>query len=153
MINRFVVNSAFTLSIIILAIILYAFINGATCRYSLTLKTDERDTFLTCYRGKVVVLHSKQDAEGNLLSKWKVEARQLRIGSQMIQFVYSRDAIIDDRKEDSNDHFNRISEGYKFLFYNTKRSGDTLYVAQSFPRYYIHVGQIDGKIDIWDNGY
>ena len=153
MMRRITVMTAITLSLLLLAMVFYAFINGTTCRYSLTLKTNERDTFLTCYRGKVVVLHSKQDSEGNLLSKWRVEARQLMIGSQMIQFIYSREAIIDDNKEDSNDHFNRISDGYKFLFYNTKRSGNTLYVAQNFPRYYIHVGQIEGKIDMWDKGY
>jgi len=130
----------------------YAFLNGSSCQYSMTLHVpdDDRDVFLTCYRGKVVALQTKQDDKGEFLSKWKVEARQLRLGEQTIYFVYSRKLLVDDNKQDENDHFNQISSGYKFLFYRLVRDGDDIYVFQSFPRYYVHKGTILGTLDIWE---
>lgn len=150
MINRTVMSLALLLTVCIILTILYSFINGATCRYSINFKTDERDTFMTCYRGKVVAMHSKQSEHGDLLSKWKVEARQFKLGDQVIHFIYRRDPIVDDRLQDSNDHFNHVTSGYRVLFYNSKRHGDKVYLFKNFPRYNVHVGTINGKLDYWD---
>ncbi|NOH63362.1 hypothetical protein [Vibrio sp. RE88] len=151
MIKKLVPISFLTVGALFL-ILTYAFLNGSTCQYSINLHVpdDERDVFMTCYRGKVVALQTKQDQQGNFLSKWKVEARQLRIGEQTVYFVYSRTKLIDDNQEDSNDHFNQISSGYRFLFYRLIRQGNDIYIFQSFPRFYIHKGQIEGKLDIWE---
>ena len=91
MVKKLVPISFITVGALFL-ILTYAFLNGSTCQYSINLHVpdDERDVFMTCYRGKVVALQTKQDQQGNFLSKWKVEARQLRIGEQTVYFVYSR---------------------------------------------------------------
>jgi len=142
-----------SMAIIFLLLLTYSFLNGSSCRYSISIyvKDDDRNVFMTCYRGKIVALQTSQDKEGNLLSKWKVEARHLRLGNQVIYFVYSRTPVIEDHKVDSNDRFNEISSGYKFLFYNMKRQGNKVYIFQTFPRYFVHEGQIDGVLDVWDD--
>jgi hypothetical protein len=133
-------------------IVLYAFLNGSSCRYSMSLfvADDDRDVFMTCYRGKVVALQTHHNAQGELLSKWKVEARHLRLGDQSVYFVYSRTSVIEDHQLDANDRFNEISSGYKFLFYKMQRKEKDIYIFQSFPRYFVHKGSIDGVLDIWD---
>lgn len=135
-----------------LLMVIYAFLNGSSCRYSLSLyvSDEDRNVFMTCYRGKVVALQTSEDKQGNLLSKWRVEARNLRIGSQTIYFVYHRTPLIVDSHVDPNDRFNEISSGYKFLFYHMTRDEHKVYIFQTFPRYYVHQGKIDGVLDIWD---
>ncbi len=136
---------------LLLGLLFMAFVSGtalygATCQYQLTVVQPERETFLTCYRGKVVTLHSKLDAQGNYLSKWKVEARQLRFGKQVVFFVYSRVALIDDLKADPNDEFNQISSGYKLLFYRMEQYGSRVLIFQDFPRFNILWGDIEGRL-------
>lgn len=130
----------------------YGFFNGSTCQYSMSLHVpdDDRDLFLTCYRGKVVALQTKQNQQGEIVSKWKVEARQLKIGQQAIYFVYSRTPLISNNQVDENDRFNQISAGYKFLFYRLIRQGEHLYVFQAFPRHFVHNAKISGRLDMWD---
>lgn len=150
MIKRYLIIAAILLSVSIISLTVIGFLNGTTCRYSLNIKDNGRDTFLTCFRGKVIALHSQHDQAGNLLSKWKVEARQFRLGQQQIYFVYSREAVVDDTREDSNDHFNRISSGYRFLFYKFIRDKDDVYILENFPNFNIHKGTLKGKLDLWD---
>lgn len=151
MIKRYLIGAAILLSVSIMVVTISAFLNGTTCRYSLNVKDNGRDTFLTCSRGKVIVLHSLHDKSGNLLSKWKVEARQFRLGQQQIFFVYSREAVIDDSKEDSNDNFNRISSGHRLLFYKFIRNKDDVYILENFPNFNIHKGTLKGKLNLWDD--
>ncbi|NPD10349.1 hypothetical protein HLM86_016570 [Vibrio ostreicida] len=151
MIKTFIYVSLLSFSVLIL-ISTYSFLNGSTCNYSIDLHVpdDERDVLLTCYRGKVVVLESQQDEQGKLISKWKIEARQLRIGDQMIYFVYSRIPLINSSEYNATDRFNQISSGYRFLFYRFVRQGNDLYIFQAFPRYFVHKGKIEGKLGLWD---
>ena len=153
MIRRYLIGISLTLSLLLIATIAVAFLNGTTCRYSLDIEDNGRNTFLTCFRGKIVALHSQHDEEGKLLSKWKVEARQFRLGQQQIFFVYSRKAVFDDMKEDPNDHFNRISSGYRFLFYKFIRDGDDVYILENFPNFEVHKGTLKGKLDLWDDEF
>lgn len=134
------------------SILTYALLNGSSCRYSISLYVpdDERNVFMTCYRGKVVALQTSQDKQGRLLSKWRVEARHLRLGTQSVYFVYSRIPIAENLHIDPNDRFNEISLGYKFLFYRMHRQDNKVYIFQMFPRYYVHEGEIDGVLDVWD---
>ena len=138
------------LSALLASVFIYGWINGSTCHYTLTLKTDERDTAATCYRGKAVIIHTKVNDQGEEQSKWKVEARYLRVGAQMVFVVYQRQAIIQNKKSDANDQFNRLSSGLTFLFYHTKRVGDKLYIFQKFPEYNILQAKVSGKLDMWD---
>ncbi|CAK4076563.1 hypothetical protein [Vibrio sp. 16] len=140
------------LTVPLLALFLFAFLNGSSCRYtvSLSVPDDDRDVFMTCYRGKVVALQTQKNAQGTLLSKWKVEARYFRFGDQSIYFVYSRTPLIENHQDSGNDRFNDISSGYKFLFYKMSRQEELVYIFQTFPRYYVHQGNIDGVLDIWD---
>lgn len=150
MVNKIFASLTALLTVSIILILAYSFINGATCRYSIQFQTDERDTLMTCYRGKVVAMHSKQSENGEFLSKWMVEARQFKLGNQIVHFIYSRHAIVDDHLEDSNDNFNHLTSGYWVLFYNAKRHGDTVYWFKNFTRYNVLKGSINGKLDYWD---
>ncbi|HAS6020293.1 TPA: hypothetical protein I7234_15835 [Vibrio vulnificus] len=153
MMNRFLIFS-FTLFTLIVTGLVYAFLNGSSCRYSISLYVveDDRYVFMTCYRGKVVALQTRQNEQGEILSKWKVEARHFRLSSQSIYFVYSRTPLVHGSQVDANDRFNEISSGFKLLFYNMQRSGDKdVYIFQEFPRYYVHKGTIDGVLDAWDD--
>ncbi len=128
-----------------------AWLVGASCRYELSIDLEERNTFLTCYRGKVVLLHTKKDENGQLSSKWKVEARQLKIGSQVVFFVYSRTRLSGNGNDDYNDRYNQISDGYKFLFYYFIRKNDALYIFQEFPEPNVYQARVKGKLDFFDN--
>ena len=55
------------LSALLASVFIYGWINGSTCHYTLTLKTDERDTAATCYRGKAVVIHTKVNDRAHLI--------------------------------------------------------------------------------------
>ncbi|RTZ17899.1 hypothetical protein EJ063_03680 [Vibrio aquaticus] len=136
---------------ILSSVVMYGFLVGATCQYSISLHVpeDKRDVSLTCYRGKVVALQTKTASDGRIISKWKVEARQFRFGNQAVYFVYSRVPLITNTKEDSNDRFNQISSGYTFLFYHIVRENDGIYLLQTFPHNYIHKGKIEGFMDFW----
>ncbi|MFC5077882.1 hypothetical protein VTH8203_03941 [Vibrio thalassae] len=151
--QHIIITAALLLSAALVFLILYGFVAGSTCQYSISLHVpdDERDVFMTCYRGKVVALQTKVAQDKEIISKWKVEARQLRYGDQTIYFVYTRTPLITDHKQDSNNRFNQISAAYKFLFYKMIRSGDEVYIFQNFPRNYIHKGKIEGSIDFWDS--
>ena len=135
-------------------VVLFVFIaglNGASCRYELSVSTDEKETFMTCYRGKVVLLHTKRDTEGGVSSKWKVEARQLKLGSQAVFFVYGRERISGaDGDDDPNDRYNQISEGYSFLFYHFIRREEKLYIFQAFPSKEIYRATLKGQLDFFD---
>lgn len=143
---------ASALAALFFSLLAYAFLNGASCRYSISLyiPDEERNVFMTCYRGKVVALQTNENEQGRLLSKWRVEARHLRLGSQSVYFVYSRVPVTENLYYDANDRFNEISSGYKFLFYRIHRQENKVYIFQTFPRYYVHEGEIDGVLDIWD---
>lgn len=148
-----IVGLSIVMSGILAVVLLYGFLVGATCQYSISIHVpdDERDVLLTCYRGKVVALQTKTAEDGRIISKWKVEARQLRFGDQTIYFVYSRIPLVTGQNQDSNDRFNQISSGYNFLFYKIIRSNeDDVYIFQNFPRNYVHKGRIEGFIDLWD---
>lgn len=144
MIRKYTVVCSGILSVIMIILISFSFINGTTCKYTLSINTTERETFLTCYRGKVVALHS--NINGDLVSEWKVEARQFIFLDQLIYFVYSREMIVDDRNEGPNDKFNRISSGYRFLFYRYEREGDDIMLMQEFPEQTIIFGKITGRL-------
>lgn len=152
MLGRNVIVLSLIVMGILSSVIMYGFLVGATCQYSISIHVpdDQRDVLLTCYRGKVVALQTKTASDGSIISKWKVEARQFRFGDQTVYFVYSRVPLITNTKEDSNDRFNQISSGYNFLFYNMVRDDDNIYVMQTFPRNYIHKGKIEGFMDFWD---
>jgi len=134
-------------------VLLYGFLAGASCQYSVSIHVadDDRDTLLTCYRGKVVALQTKAADDGHIVSKWKVEARQLRFGDQTVYFVYSRVPLVTGEIEDnSNDRFNQISSGYNFLFYRMVRVEDEIFIFQNFPRRFVHKGKVEGFLDFWD---
>jgi|GEM_PF-2459345 len=152
MLKRKLIGISLIASGVLVSILMYGFLVGATCQYSISIHVpdDQRDVLLTCYRGKVVALQTKTAPDGRIVSKWKVEARQLRFGDQTIYFVYSRVPLITNIKEDSNDRFNQISSAYSFLFYKMVRSNDDIYILQTFPRNYVHKGKIEGFMDFWD---
>ncbi len=151
--QHIIITAALLLSAALVFLTLYGFVAGSTCQYSISLHVpdDERDVFMTCYRGKVVALQSKVDKYDKIVSKWKVEAQQLRFGDQTIYFVYSRVPLITDDKQDTNDRFNQISSAYNLLFYKMIRAKEDIYIFQTFPRSYIHKGKIEGFIDLWDD--
>jgi hypothetical protein len=99
----------------------------------------------------VVALQTKTAEDGHIVSKWKVEARQLRFGEQTVYFVYSRVPLItEDIENNSNDRFNQISSGYNFLFYKMVRVEDEIFIFQNFPRSFVHKGKVEGFLDFWD---
>jgi hypothetical protein len=133
--------------------LLYGFLVGSTCQYSISIYVpdDDRDVLLTCYRGKVVALQTKRADDGHIISKWRVEARQLRFGQQTVYFVYSRTPLVTGvHHDDSNDRFNQISSGYNFLFYKIIRVDNEALIFQNFPRNYVHKAKIEGFLDFWD---
>lgn len=149
--TKYINKIALVLTLLFFTLYFYAFLNGSSCNYSMNINNEMKNTFLTCYRGKVVALHVKKDSEGNYLSQWKVEARQFKFSSQVIYFVYSRELIIDDNIEDSNDLYNKVSSGYRFLFYNTIRKGNKIYIFQTFPEVSVIEAKINGFMDFWES--
>lgn len=147
----------FKISIFIIAILglfmTYGVLNGASCQYTISMHIDNgnRDMFMTCYRGKVVAILSKSDEDGSILSKWQLNANQLRFGNQSIFVIQSRIPLIEGKRNDENDLFNQLSSGYSLMFYYIQRNKDNVYLFYTFPRYAIHKGKIEGRLDLWDN--
>lgn len=149
-------NKVLALSILIFSIIttiiIYGVVNGAGCSYELdNVKTSvNTDTFLTCYRGKIVALHyQREGVPPTSFSTWKVEGRQLVFGKQVIYFVYDRNKISGGDDDNENDRYNRLSQGYKMLFYHFEISNGKAYIFQTFPKRNLVIGDIGGRISFF----
>lgn len=146
----------YTTTLLVILLIGYSVVNGASCRYELEVqrfdsKTQmQRDSFVTCYRGKVMVLHSQMAPDGSTTSKWKVTARQLKFGKQVIFFVYDRERLSQLTSNTANDHYNEMFSGYSTLFYHIERVGDRLFIFENFPDNNVLEGKVDGFLDFWD---
>ena len=150
MITKYIEYLVYLMSFATLVVLLYSFINGSACRYDIRIQSMEnRDTFVTCYRGKVMVLHSLFDEQNQLASKWQVSARQLKLGKQMIYLIYDRQRIEGSTTNNENDRYNEIFSGYKILFYHVEVKGDKVFVFENFPENNVIEGQIEGFMDLW----
>ncbi|MEZ8860141.1 hypothetical protein [Vibrio sp. 10N.247.311.51] len=149
MLNKLLVISLFMFSITV-SFFMYGLVNGAGCSYQLTdMVTDNnRETFLSCYRGKVVALHYHREGDSKILSTWKVEGRQLVFGEQVIYLVYNRKRVQGGVDENTSDRYNRISEGYKMLFYKFKIVGSKVYIFQKFPSKKVLTSDFKGRISL-----
>lgn len=149
MLNKLLIISIFAFSITV-SFFMYGIVNGAGCSYQLTnvMNDNKRETFLTCYRGKVVALHYHRENDSKVLSTWKVEGRQLAFGEQVIYFVYNRKRVQGGVDENTTDRYNRISQGYKMLFYNFKIVDDKVYIFQKFPNKKVLTSDFKGRISL-----
>ncbi|ROO77090.1 hypothetical protein [Vibrio crassostreae] len=149
MINKLLIASILSFAIAI-SFFMYGIVNGAGCSYQLTnMKSDNnRETFLSCYRGKVVALHYHREADNKPLSTWKVEGRQLVYGEQVIYLVYNRERVHGGIDENTTDRYNRISAGYNMLFYKFKVVGDKVYIFKKFPNKKVLTSDFKGRISL-----
>lgn len=147
MLNKILIISILFFSITV-SFLMYGLVNGSGCSYRLTnmMTSSERETFLTCYRGKVVALHYQRDKDDKLLSTWKVEGRQLVFGEQVIYIVYSRERVHGGVRDNETDRYNRLSDGFKFLFYKFKVVGDKAYIFQIFPIKKVFTSDFKGNL-------
>ena len=143
-------RGAFLGFILTTAFLLYGLVNGAGCRYDLSVENAEHQkTFVTCYRGKVVVLHSLLNEQNELVSKWQVMARQMKFGKQVIYIIHDRNRIDGGSTNNLTDRYNEIFSGYNVLFYHVERLGDRVFIFENFPENNVIEGQLEGEMDLF----
>ena len=145
-------RAVYTCTFLVVLVILFGLVNGAGCRYDLSIeKQDSHNTFLTCHRGKVMVLHTLLNQDREIISQWKVSARQLQIGKQLIYFVYHRERLEGGNQENETDRYNQIFSGYKTVFYHIDRIDDRVFIFANFPKSTITTGLVHGEISFFNH--
>ncbi|MFM2668468.1 hypothetical protein AAFX24_27375 [Vibrio mediterranei] len=146
----------FIISSIVLSLLLYGSVNAYFCKYDLYLKWDDvSQTNLTCKGGQVTAIHleikpaiSKGD-NSEVVSRWKVSARQLLIGNQLIYLVYERKRVSHKGELISEvDDYNYLVDGFNMLFYHVERNGDNLYIFQTFPDTDVVKATVSGNLGL-----
>lgn len=148
--NKFLLISItlFSLSFMYL---LYGIINGSGCSYSISnMQTSENRTmFSTCKRGKVVILQYHHDENDNLLSIWKIKARQIVYKNQLIFIIYDRTQVLGKMEDNPTDIYNRLSQGYGMMFYYYNIINDKIIFMQDFPKNRVFHANINGTVSIF----
>ncbi|MFM2607261.1 hypothetical protein AAFX30_06455 [Vibrio chagasii] len=151
---KYLMVTALVFSSMVISFIFYGTANAYFCRYELYLRWDDvSQTNLTCKGGQVTAIHLEvkppKQKQGNteVVSRWKVSARQLLVGNQLIYLVYERKRVNHKGELISEvDDYNYLMDGFSMLFYHIERKDNKLYIFQTFPTTDVVEATIDGKL-------
>lgn len=126
----------------------YGLINSLSCSYKLNLiYSEESQVHLICRAGKITAIHSTVLDGSKTVAHWKVSARQILIGNQLIYVIWNRERIQRPQAYDAQvDRYNYSVKDFSTLFYFTKRRGDELVIFEKFPDEDVYVATIKGKL-------
>ncbi|ENO1848378.1 TPA: hypothetical protein N2901_004445 [Vibrio parahaemolyticus] len=136
------------LFLIWMAFFLYGLINSLFCSYNLSLSYSKESVVnVTCRSGKVSAIHSLVSEGGKVIPYWRVSARQILIGNQLIYIIWDREKIQAlDTFDTQVDNYNYSMKNFKTLFYFIKRRGDELVIFEKFPDENIYIADVKGKL-------